>query len=167
LTCREETIPLYGIRRSESKGNVRGRGDVQSCHKVNVSVPLKAPAGSSSVVYVVRGGPGGGPRPRTTTKGAAWLPSSESPPPFIKDRTTKWLKYVYFSKFTLSHGLTGMAQIGPDRVALSTYNRGGASDFFASETKHRILRGQSGNGCDSGSGCAVILCFSGGRTTCH
>jgi hypothetical protein len=53
---------------------------------------------------------------------------------------------IFFSKFTLSHGLTGMAQIGPDRVALSTYNRGGASDFFASETKHRILRGQSGSG---------------------
>jgi len=51
-----------------------------------------------------------------------------------------------------------MAQIGPDRVALSTYNRGGASDFFASETKHRFLRGQPGSSSSliSGSGCAVV-----------
>jgi hypothetical protein len=50
--------------------NVGGRGDVPSCHKVNVFMSRETPAGSPSVVYVVKGA---GPAARTATRWASCL----------------------------------------------------------------------------------------------
>ncbi len=72
--------------------NVGGRGDVPSCHKVNVFMSRETPAGSPSVVYVVKGG-------GTCGANRNEVGVMPSPPSLRGRKPSKRFKYVFSSTF--------------------------------------------------------------------
>ena len=162
MTCREVPPTPMALEDQNQMENVGGRGDVPSCHKVNVFMSRETPAGSPSVVYVVKGG-------GTCGANRNEVGVMPSPPSLRGRKPSKRFKYVFSSTFPRG------SRNGADRArsgGLINLYRGCASGFFASETNHRFLRGQSG----SSSSLRVRNCAVTGhnnarallyRATCH
>ena len=143
-----------------------GRGDVPSCHKVNVSRIVEIPHCWHSVRCIRRQGLFvSNLRHRTTNEVVGVISltlhgvGGRNPLNRFDEHNTR--TYVPFSVQFFPRGGRNGADRARSGGLISLY-RGCASGFFASETNHRFFRGQPG--CSFHFVCAcVIVTREGGR----